>query len=110
MAADSCPDCGVSPGEFHRSGCDLEQCPYCGRQLISCICSKAPPLDDRLPWTGLWPGVAECREFGWFARRGPGRGWVPCRADEEGAVEDLNRLHTEAKWDRREKRFVLRGQ
>jgi hypothetical protein len=58
-----CPDCGVGPGEFHRSGCDTEQCPYCGRQLTSCGCRGTPPLDDRLPWTGLWPGVAECREF-----------------------------------------------
>jgi hypothetical protein len=63
-------------------------------------------MDDRLPWTGLRPGAAECREFGWFARLMPGRSWVPCVAGEEGAVEDLNRLHVEARWDRGEKRFV----
>ncbi len=107
MAADPCPDCGVLPGEFHRSGCDIEQCPYCGRQLIACVFPNAPPLDDSRPWTGLWPRVAECREFGWFARLVPGRGWVPCEADEEGAVEDLNRLRVEAIWDRELQRFVL---
>jgi hypothetical protein len=104
--SDRCPECGVGPGGFHESGCDIEPCPYCGRQLASCGCTSNPPLDDRLPRTGLWPGVAECREFGWFARLVPGRGWVPCGAGEEGAVEDLNRLHAEARWDRGAKRFV----
>ena len=104
---DRCHDCGVKPGGFHRPGCDVEQCPYCGGQLISCDCRRQPPLDDRMPWTGLWPGVVECREFGWFARLVVGTGWVSCAADEPGAVEDLNRLHTEARWDRGEKRFVL---
>ena len=40
----------------------------------------------------------------------PGRGWVPCGAGEEGAVEDLNRLHAEARWDRETKRFVRRAE
>jgi hypothetical protein len=59
-------------------------------------------------WTGLWPGVAECREFGWYARLVPGRGWVSCRPEEADAREDLNRLHIEADWDRGAKRFVRR--
>jgi hypothetical protein len=61
--SDRCLDCGVGLGEFHRSGCDTEQCPYCGWQLTSCGCPGTPPLGDRLPWTGLWLGVAECRVF-----------------------------------------------
>ena len=75
--------------------------------LISCCCRRHPPLDDRMPWTGLWPGVAECREFGWYARLVKGQGWVACAAREPGATEDLNRLHVEARWDRARKRFVL---
>lgn len=102
-----CHDCDVEPGEFHKLGCDNEQCPYCGGQLISCCCRRRPPLDDRMRWTGIWPGVTECQEFGWFARLVPGQGWVSCAADEAGAVEDLNRLHVEARWDRKRKRFVL---
>ena len=58
-------------------------------QLISCDCGRTPPLDDRMPWTGVWPGVAECGEFGWFARLVPGTGWVPCGADEPGALEPI---------------------
>jgi hypothetical protein len=59
-------------------------------------------------WTGVWPGVAECRELSWYAKLVPGKGWSSCRADEPGAVEDLNRLRAEAIWDRTEKRFVRR--
>jgi hypothetical protein len=106
---DCCPECGVDAGRVHRSGCDIEQCPYCGGQLISCLCRRKPPLDDRMPWSGLWPGVLECREFGWYARLVPGSGWVSCDAAEPGATEDLNRLHVEATWDRWQKRFVIRG-
>lgn len=106
--SDRCPRCGVHPGEFHESGCDIEQCPYCGGQLLSCLCGRTPPLDDRMIWTGIWPGVAECRAFGWYAKLLPGKGWRPCAPDEEGAVEDLNRLHQQARWDRVEKRFVRR--
>jgi len=103
---DGCPDCGAEQGEFHQTGCDIEQCPYCGGQLISCDCDPPPPLDDRMVWTGVWPGVAECREFGWFARLVPGQGWVSCSPEVPGATEDLNRLHTTAMWDRELKRFV----
>ena len=36
-----CGDCRVKKGQLHVVGCDIEQCPACGWQLITCGC-----LDD----------------------------------------------------------------
>lgn len=33
-----CGDCGILDGGVHHLGCDLERCPRCHRQLISCGC------------------------------------------------------------------------
>lgn len=38
-----CHDCGAKPGQFHLPGCDVERCPRCGGQSISCGCDD---LDD----------------------------------------------------------------
>jgi hypothetical protein len=41
-----CGDCGVRHGGFHHPGCDMEECPRCARQLLSCDCLDDPDLDD----------------------------------------------------------------
>jgi hypothetical protein len=61
-----------------------------------------------MPWTGAWPGDVECVEFGWYAKLVAG-GWVSCDPDDPGAQPDLNRLHRDAKWDRKLKRWVRKG-
>lgn len=33
-----CHDCGCKEGEIHELGCDMERCPFCGEQLITCGC------------------------------------------------------------------------
>ena len=37
-AGHGCGDCAVKEGQIHELGCDMERCPFCGRQLISCGC------------------------------------------------------------------------
>ena len=112
----NCPSCGAKPSELHKLGCEVERCPRCGRQLYLCIhyllgaVKPPPPNEERMPWTGEWPGVSECREFGWFAKRNQsGPGYVPCSANDPEAVPDLNRLRKEAAWDALQKRFVKKS-
>lgn len=38
-----CHDCGVKAGQFHHPGCDVEECPLCHHQLISCGCLEKEP-------------------------------------------------------------------
>ncbi|UUV28590.1 hypothetical protein NQK81_27845 [Amycolatopsis roodepoortensis] len=77
----SCPDCHAEIGQVHLEWCDVARCLATGLQRLghdeTCQC----PQDT---WSGLWPGDAECIEFGWLY--GPG-------------LPDLNRLMTTATWD-----------
>lgn len=133
-----CPDCGAEIGSRHRPGCDIERCPRCGRQAISCACiyevcgldqntleTDAPEIFHHgptpemtatwerewgaraIPWSGLWPGIKECQEYGLYAKLVPGRGWVPCAPSDPEASEDLNTLVTRGKWDVDTQRWVI---
>lgn len=130
-----CNNCGAKPGEHHRAVCDVERCPRCGGQAISCDCiyevcgldvseleEKHPEIYNkgpteqmyavwdrewkhrRLPWSGIWPGKLECREYGFWCVGPP---WVPVPAETPGATENLSRLYTECVWNVEKQRFVL---
>lgn len=57
-----CHDCGIKEGEIHKLGCDMEACPICGGQLISCghyeevVKSKQP----RVPYVHNTVLCAKC--------------------------------------------------
>lgn len=102
-----CPDCGVAIGHNHGPGCAVERCPMCGRQYIGCD-HLLTDSDNLLPWTGIWPGVEECREYGFWCKWSDNRGWVPCDADDPDASEDLNQLIMTCTWDQSQRRYVLR--
>ena len=83
----NCGDCAVKPGEPHTGGCDVARCLETGDQRLSCGEDHDHGRDI---WTGVWPGEAECIEFGWYSVFTE-RGWVRLRGELLGTQGQ--RLH-----------------
>ena len=108
-----CPGCSARIGELHDDACCVAWCAALGLQRRDGCdtvrgCRTDPQRDCRTAWSGVHPGIAECREFGWFAVLGP-QGWTSAAPGTPGAVEDVNRLVAEAVWDPRAQRYRAPG-
>lgn len=53
-----CHDCRVEEGQLHDFGCDMERCPLCGGQLISCPCMYKF-LGYKYDWNAQYHGLPE---------------------------------------------------
>lgn len=51
----ACGDCSCLPGQYHASYCDIEQCPRCEGQFLSCDCEPNVDTDDGLMVKGGLP-------------------------------------------------------
>jgi hypothetical protein len=58
-----CGDCGAPPGGLHHPGCDMQRCPRCRWQLISCECrfDEMPGYDEDDEGYGPEDRVADLR-------------------------------------------------
>ncbi len=62
----TCHDCGTKEGQLHILGCDMERCPFCGNQLISCQCVYKKLRIDVSP--GAWAyshGLTDAQQKDW---------------------------------------------
>jgi hypothetical protein len=72
-----CHDCGCQEGEIHELGCDMERCPFCGGQLISCDCRyKLLGIDDSPSTYTYEHGLTLKQEESWLKVL-DGKGRVP---------------------------------
>lgn len=52
-----CHDCNIAQGGYHHPGCDVEQCPRCKGQLISCGCLDDEPIELSPAEHDAWPSI-----------------------------------------------------
>ena len=90
---------------------DVERCPKCGGQLITCGCFRNGDDFDMVEFSKyepeIWTGImyeAEklyCEEHNLYCYWGPSYGeeklWVKCDVNHPGAIHDLNTAIPEMK-------------
>lgn len=132
-----CPGCGATTGETHRPGCDIERCPFCGRQMLQDTCcyeyfgitvstmeEEHPDIYENglpeemeatyeqflCPHLLKWDGVwPGVRECREYNlwSKWTDHGWETCDADDPDAREDLNELARRSTWDTEAKRYMI---
>ena len=62
-----CHDCLAEEGKIHEPGCDMERCPKCKGQLISCDCwnddTDIEKIKNREPYFFKGFSCARCGDF-----------------------------------------------
>lgn len=134
---ETCPDCGAKIGDVHNPSCDVERCPFCGRQMLQDECRYAyfgidvRRMEEEWKWVyenGLPEKMAEIYEeflqphlLTWDGvwpgvmecreynlwSKWTDHGWEKCDADDPGASEDLNGLAMCSHWDREVKKYII---
>jgi hypothetical protein len=130
-----CHDCKAKPGDPHKAGCDVERCPLCGGQLLTCPCiyggmSYARLKQDHPIIYKTGPTDEMYAKFDGEIEKAGGRlpwtgiwpgtkecvefGWYSKRARigyrrcgpfDVGAGPDLSRLVSEGIWSREKRRW-----
>jgi len=62
MKTQTCHDCGIKEGQLHLEGCDMERCPKCKGQLLSCGCKNINEL-EREPFFDSGFSCLRCGKF-----------------------------------------------
>ncbi|GAA4626792.1 hypothetical protein GCM10023196_036490 [Actinoallomurus vinaceus] len=104
----TCPDCAAANGEPHHEQCDVARCLWTGAQRLACTAydRTTRSIDHDCgqdTWTGTWPGDEYAARLGFWCRWD--NGWQPTSADDPNALPNLNRLYTDATWNREERRW-----
>jgi hypothetical protein len=108
MSVKTCYACGATPGQYHKRGCDWEDCPHCGLQLLWCGHMAIVRQPERMPFRELETRERAALEYGWYCILVPGRGWRLCRQGTPNCRLNLNRVMESCDWDKEQKKWVVR--
>ena len=99
MIRKPCHDCGCHVGDNHTPGCDMERCPKCNGQLISCDCFVKDDKFDEVEfekyspekWSGImYEDIRKICEDKDLYCYWSFNTWVECDINHPEAIHDIN--------------------